>query len=168
MTTRAAGVAAALGMATLGLAAAWWLTSEPARAPASRPSASVRVPAPAPPASGDAVATAGARRAEEKAPGTTLRPPGDDPALRARLYVHAKVAVAEWPFVVQRIDDPVLRAEAEAMVERLRRLDEQAETLARAEYDLTQRLIARGGWDRTTERRIQELNSAAAMVIQGG
>ncbi|MBM4391611.1 MAG: hypothetical protein FJ090_10860 [Deltaproteobacteria bacterium] len=81
--------------------------------------------------------------------------------------MHAKVAVPEWRAFAQHVEPPGLRAEAEAMAERLARLDEDAELLARAEYDLTQRLITHGGWKSTALRQLQRLNSEAAMVIQG-
>ncbi len=92
----------------------------------------------------------------------------DDPAFRARLEVHAKVALPTWGLLLPQIDDDTLRHDAERMVERLSRPDEPAEALARDEYDLTQRLITHGGWARSELRWIQELNSGAAMVIQGG
>ncbi|MBM4368749.1 MAG: hypothetical protein FJ102_21225 [Deltaproteobacteria bacterium] len=81
--------------------------------------------------------------------------------------MHAKIAVPEWRALAAHVDEPGLRAEAEAMADRLARLDEDAERLARAEYDLTQRLITLGGWKPTASRQLQRLNSEAARVIQG-
>ncbi len=81
--------------------------------------------------------------------------------------MHAKIAVPEWRALAEHVDEPGLRGEAEGMAERLERLDEDAEQLARSEYDLTQRLITRGGWKPTALRQLQRLNSEAAMVIQG-
>ncbi len=167
MTAARGGGALALALALAGLGAAWWSTAPRPAAPAG-----LAAPAPDPSSTRSAVpsapAAAPAPEKQAEQPAADRRPPGDDAALRARLYVHAKMAVADWPLVASRIEEPGLRAEAEAMVGRLGRLDEPAEDLSRDEYDLTQRLIAHGGWDRTTLRRIQALNSAAAMVIQGG
>lgn len=94
--------------------------------------------------------------------------PGDDPVFRARLEEQAVLAMPFWARVAPRMQRSEDRLEAAEMVERLGRLDEPAASLARAQYDLAQRLIANGGLDRGTESALQYLDSTAASVIQGG
>lgn len=94
--------------------------------------------------------------------------PDDTPAIRAALEVQAELAAPYWAKLSPRIADAKLRAESASMIERLRVLDEPAESLARDEYALTQTLIAQGGWDTKTLAALQYLNSSSASVIQGG
>ena len=94
--------------------------------------------------------------------------PGDDVEQRRRLEQQAVLAAPYWAQIAPRIQDAGLRTEATEMFERLNRLDEPAADLARAQYDLTQTLISKGGLDRKSKAALDYLNSTSAAVLQNG
>lgn len=94
--------------------------------------------------------------------------PGDDVEERRRLEVQASLAAPYWARLAPHIQDPALRTQSTEMFARLNRLDEPAAELARAQYDLTQALIARGGLDRKSQSWLDYLNSTSAAVLQDG
>lgn len=94
--------------------------------------------------------------------------PGDDVEQRRRLEQQAALAAPYWAQIAPRLQDAGLRAEATEMFERLHRLDEPAADLARAQYDLTQALISKGGLDRKSKAALDYLNSTSAAVLQNG
>ncbi len=94
--------------------------------------------------------------------------PGDEPALRARLEVQAKLALPYWARIAPKVQDPALRTRTTQMFTRLGELGEPASDLARAQYDLTQELITAGGFDHKSQVWVDYLNSTSASVLQSG
>ncbi len=94
--------------------------------------------------------------------------PGDEPALRARLEVQAKLALPYWARIAPKVQDPALRTRTAEMFTRLSALGEPASDLARAEYELTQELITEGGFDHKSQVWVDYLNSTSAAVLQNG
>ncbi len=149
-----------------------WATARPSvEAPAKPPEEAAEAPPPAPPT----VRHERPEPAEEvfhDAPTPALvragAQPGDDVEQRRRLEQQAALAAPYWAKLAPRVQDPARRAAASEMFARLHRLDEPAADLARAQYDLTQELISKGGLDRKSQGWLDYLNSTSAAVLQSG
>ena len=94
--------------------------------------------------------------------------PGDDPGLRARLEVQAKLALPYWARIAPKVQDPALRSRTAEMFTRLSALGEPASDLGRGQYELTQELITAGGFDHKAQVWVDYLNSTSAAVLQNG
>jgi hypothetical protein len=170
---------AVVGFALLAGGVTLWLTrdpaapTEPARPPAV--AAVVEEPPPARPPARASTERVPPEPTEEVIRDTPVPAlvragpqPGDDVEQRRRLEQQAALAAPYWARLAPRVQDPALREASTEMFARLNRLDAPAADLARAEYDLTQALIAKGGLDRKSKAWLDYLNSTSAAVIQDG
>lgn len=166
--------------ALVGGVAAYWLTAPPPE-PAAPPRVAAHArgtavrPAPGtvPPAGKtENRVPPGVNLEGGGSPASAARAPAqiaDDPAQRKLLEREADLAASHWAKVAPKLSDPGLRAEAAAMTERLRVLNEPATIVAHEQYALTQKLLSTGeAYDRGTLAELQYLDSLAATVIQNG